>query len=344
MQKTTHSLKELAQYLNAELKGDPDTLIHSIAPLDKAQAGQLSFLHDHYLADPKYKSFLSTTQASVVILSPKFSELSTVNQLIMDNPYLGYAKVAKLFAPKPNAQKGIHPTAVVGKNCCIAETACIGPHCVIGDEVVIGERTIVSAGCTIGDHSAIGADGTLYPKATLYHNIKIGDRVILQSGVVIGSDGFGMVNDNGTWYKIPQLGGVILGNDVEIGANTTIDRGALEDTVIGDGVKLDNQIQIGHNVRIGAHTVIAGCTGIAGSTEIGRGCMIGGAAMISGHIKLTDGVILTASAAVSSSILNPGIYSSGVPSQPNAEWRKNAVRFKQLDEMARRLKKLEQSQ
>lgn len=343
MLKNRHSLYELSCYLNAELKGDPDLAIHSIAPLHKAKAGQISFLHDNYLADPKYKNFLKTTQASAVILSSKFSEFCSVNQLIMENPYLGYAKVAQLFAPKQNAKTGVHPTAAIGKNCQIADSASIGPQCVLGDNVYIGEGTIIGAGCIIGHNSTLGTNILLHAKVTIYHDIKIGDRVIVQSGAVIGSDGFGMVNDNGAWYKIPQLGGVIIGNDVEIGANTTIDRGALEDTQIGNGVKLDNQIQIGHNVTIGAHTIIAGCTGIAGSVTIGKGCMIGGAAMISGHLELTDGVILTASTAVSTSIRVPGVYSSGVPSQPNVEWRKSAVRFKQLDEIARRLKKLERS-
>ncbi len=342
MLKDRHSLDELSHYLGAELKGDPKCIIDGIASLDKAKPGQISFFHENALSGAaKYKKFLHDTQASAVILSSKYSEFCTTNLLILDNPYLGYAKVATLFLAKSTAKPGIHPTAVVGKNCQIAASASIGAHCTIGDNVYIGEQTVIAAGCVIGNDSSLGSGCSLYSNVTLYHAVCIGDRVIIQSGAVIGSDGFGMINDNGVWYKIPQLGGVAIGNDTEIGANTTIDRGALEDTVIGNGVKLDNQIQIAHNVHIGDHTAIAACTGIAGGTHIGKGCMVGGAASINGHIEITDRVILTALANVSSSITEPGIYSSGVPLQPNAQWRKNAARFRQLDDIARRLYKLE---
>lgn len=332
------SLQHIAHHLSAELRGDPHCEIKSIAPLDKAVEGQISFLNN-----PQYRSFLSTTRATALILSPKDASAYTGNCLIMANPHLGYAKVATLFTPPHAVKQGVHPSAVIGQDCHIAPSASIAAGCVIGNHVSIGENTILGPGCSVGDRSTIGSDTVLYAHVTLYHRIQVGDGVILHSGVVIGADGFGFVPDEttGHWYKIPQLGGVRIGHAVEVGANTTIDRGALEDTVIEEGVKLDNLIQIAHNVRIGAHTVIAGGTAIAGSVEIGKHCMIGGDAAISGHLQITDGVILTARTEVGSSISQPGVYSSGMPSQPNLQWRKNIVRFTQLDQMARRLKKLE---
>jgi len=338
MSSLTISLEQLAQHLSAQLNGDPQCEITGIAPLDKAIAGQISFLNN-----PQYRSFLNTTQASAVILSPKDASSYSGNSLVMANPYLGYAKVATLFTPKSSAKTGVHPGAVIGENCRIASSASIAASCVIGDNVSIGEQTIVGPGCTIGDNSSLGDHCLLHAHVTLYHGVCIGDRAIVHSGAVLGADGFGLVNDKGIWYKIPQLGGVKVGHDVEIGANTTIDRGALEDTVIGDGVKLDNLIQIAHNVRVGAHTAIAGGTVVAGSVDIGKHCMIGGGVAISGHLQITDGVILTSKTEVGSSITEPGVYSSGMPSQPNLQWRKNIIRFTQLDDMARRLKKLEKN-
>ncbi len=336
MHATTITLEQLAAHLSAQLNGNPECRITGIAPLDKAVVGQISFL-----SNPQYRSFLQTTQASAVVLSPKDAPLYTGNCLVMADPYLGYAKTATLFAPKPSVKTGIHPSAVIGEHSHIAPTASIGACCVIGDHVSIGEHTIVGSGCSIADHSTLGDHCLLYANVTLYHRVQIGHRTVLHSGVVIGSDGFGLVNDKGSWYKIPQLGGVRVGDDVEIGANTTIDRGALEDTAIEDGVKIDNLVQIAHNVRIGAHTAIASGTGIAGSVDIGKHCMIGGDVGISGHLQITDGVILTARTEVGSSITERGVYSSGMPSQPNLQWRKNIIRFYQLDDIARRLKKLE---
>jgi UDP-3-O-[3-hydroxymyristoyl] glucosamine N-acyltransferase len=330
------SLQQLAQHLSAELHGDPQCEISGVAPLDKATKGQISFL-----SDPKYQSFLTTTSAAAVILSAKDAAIYTGNKLVMNNPYLGYAKVATLFIPKSATKPGIHPTAVIGEHCHIAPTASIGAHCVIGENVTVGANTRIGPGCTIGDSSSVGENCLLHAQVTLYHRVTIGNGTILHSGVVIGADGFGMVNDQGVWHKIPQLGGVKIGEHVEIGANTAVDRGALEDTVIEDGVKLDNLIQIAHNVHIGAHTAIAGGTVVAGSVKIGKYCMIGGGVAISGHLQITDKVILTAKAEVGHSITEPGIYSSGMPYQPNLQWRKNITRFRQLDEMARRLKRLE---
>lgn len=332
------TLAELAEHIGAQLEGDPTCVISSPAPLDKAGLGQISFLHD-----PKYKKFLPDTQASAVILNPKDKVKTNANLLLLENPPLGYAKALEKLVSLPRPKPGIHPTAVVGEHCKISQTATIGPYVVIGDHVEIGENTVIDAHCAIGDHATLGENVRLYPNVTLYHTISIGDRTIIHGGAVIGADGFGQVNDKGKWIKIPQLGNVVIGNDVEIGANTTIDRGALEDTIISDGVKLDNLIQIAHNVHIGAHTLMAGCSAVAGSTHIGKHCTIGGGVVIGGHIHIADQVMLTGTTVIHASISDPGVYSSGVPSQPNQAWRRNAVRFLQLDDMARRLRKLEKN-
>lgn len=261
--------------------------------------------------------------------------------LVVKNPELAFAKALSFFEKRPVIEAGIHPSVVMGKNCHIDSSASIAAGCVIGEEVRIGSHAIISANTVIGDRVEIGTDFYCYSQVSLYHDIVIGDRVILHSGAVIGADGFGLANDRGRWIKIPQIGRVVLGNDVEVGANTTIDRGALEDTIIEDGVKIDNLVQIAHNVRIGANTVIAGCSGVAGSTDVGRHCMIGGGVCINDHITIADGVIITGMAMVLHSIDVPGIYSSGTGLQTNREWRKSAVRFQQLDKMAKRLQNLE---
>lgn len=330
-----YTLSELASYLQAELKGDPQLVVTAVAALDKACPGQISFF-----ADPRYQKYLNTTQATAIIIDPQNAKKCPNNLLIMKNPHYGYARVAALFERKPQLMEGIHRSAVIGEGCNIAHSVSIGAHCSIGNHVSIAEGTVIHPGCVISDNVQIGSQCLMWGHVAIYHGVRIGQRAVIHSGAVIGSDGFGMVQNEGAWHKIPQLGGVQIGDDVEIGANTTIDRGALEDTIIENGVKLDNHIQIAHNVQIGAHTVIAGCTAIAGSTRIGKYCMIGGAVAINGHIEITDQVILTATATVSSSIKKSGVYSSGVPLQDNRTWRKNAVRFQGLDKMARQLKKL----
>lgn len=338
MAETSYTLRELADQLKATLHGNPDCRITGIAPLDRAQQGQISFL-----SSPQFRHHLVTTKASAVILSANDAQQCTVDKLVTDNPYLGYAKVAALFIDKPNIKAGIHPSTVIGENCQIAASASIGAHCVIGDNVIIGENTVVSSGCIIGNNCQLGQDNYLWANVTIYYDVKIGDRNIIHSGAVIGSDGFGMANDNGIWQKIPQLGTVVIGNDVEIGANTTIDRGALDNTVIEDGVKLDNQIQIAHNVHIGAHTAIAGCTGIAGGAKIGKHCMIGGGASIVGHIEIADNVILAGTATVEKPISEAGVYGSGTGILPFRELKKMNARMRQLDELAKRLQKLEKN-
>lgn len=332
----TKTLAELAQLLDAELVGDPNTVIQGIAPLQQARAGQLSFLDN-----PRYIKYLSHTQASAVIIIPTHRESCPVAALLVANPYLAYAKVAQCFAPVKSITSGIHPTVIMGKNCHIDPSASIGPYCVLGDEVAVHADVVIEACCQLADRVVIGSATHLYPRVTCYSDVRVGTHAIIHSGVVLGADGFGIANDRGHWVKVPQLGGVVLGDDVEVGANTTIDRGALTDTIIEQGVKLDNQIQIAHNVKIGAHTAIAGCVGIAGSTEIGKYCVIGGGTCINGHIKIADKVMISGMSMVTHSITEPGVYSSGTGIQKQRDWHKTVARLHQLDQLARRLKRLE---
>ncbi|HBC35598.1 MAG TPA: UDP-3-O-(3-hydroxymyristoyl)glucosamine N-acyltransferase, partial [Marinobacter adhaerens] len=243
--------------------------------------------------------------------------------------------------PAPVATPGVHATAVVDPSASIAEDACIGPNVVVEAEAEIGEKVVVGAGSVIGARASIGSRTLIRPRVTLAHDVVVGERCHILSGAVIGSDGFGFANEKGVWHRIAQLGRVVLGNDVEVGANTTIDRGALDDTVIGNGVKLDNLIQIAHNVRIGDHSAMAAMVGIAGSTRIGRHCVFGGASGVAGHLEIADQVHLTGMTLVTGDIREPGVYSSGTSADTNRQWRKNAVRFRQLDALARRVKELE---
>jgi UDP-3-O-[3-hydroxymyristoyl] glucosamine N-acyltransferase len=330
------TLGEIADHIKADLHGDPDCPITGINTLQGAKKGELGFLSNR-----RYSRYLKTTNASAVILSAADLESCPVNALVMENPYLGYARVATLLYPTIQSAPGISQSAVIGSGTDINETVFIGHNTVIGDNVTVGSHSRVGAGCVIGDNVSIGENSTLLANITLIAGVSLGSRVILHPGVVIGSDGFGLARDEDKWVKIPQIGSVRIGNDVEIGANTTIDCGALDDTVIEDGVKIDNQVQIGHNVRIGAHTAIAGCVGIAGSAKIGRRCMIGGAAGIGGHLEIVDDVIITGMATVANSILKPGIYSSGIPVTDNKRWKRNVARFQHFDEIVRRLKNIE---
>jgi len=339
-----YTLRKLADFLGADLRGDPNCPIFNIAPLDRARAGDISFLEKS-----AYRDCLVTTLASAVILRLADAvgadqlQQPCQNFLIVKDPYVAYAKVSSLFATKiPTLPAGIHSSAVVGACCTIDTSAAIGANCVVGNNVIIGKNTVMDAGCVVGDHVVIGDDTKLYANVTIYYGVHVGSRVIIHSGAVIGADGFGMANDSGVWCKIYQLGSVVIGDDVEIGANTTIDRGALVDTVIGNGVKIDNQVQVGHNVQIGEHTAIAGCVGIAGSTRIGKHCMIGGGAGINGHITIADGTIVTASSNIHKSITQPDIYASGIPAVSHRTWWRILKRLFQLDEIVNRLKKLEQ--
>lgn len=344
------TLGQIAQRLGGEVVGDATLEVAGLAPLDQAQAHQLAFL-----ANPKYLSQVDTTQAGAVLIAPsdldKLASRAGRTFIVTANPYAYFARVAQLFidlaAPKTPA--GVHPSAVVDPSAQVAASAVIGPHVVIEAAAVVGEHVRLDANVTIGRGTSIGEGSHLYPNVTVYHGCNIGPRAIVHAGAVIGSDGFGFAPDfvgdgderTGSWVKIPQVGGVTIGADVEIGANTTIDRGAMADTTIEACVKIDNLVQIGHNCKIGAYTVIAGCAGIAGSTTIGRHCMIGGAVGIAGHVTLADYVIVTAKSGVSKSLLKPGIYTSAFPAVDHAQWNKSAALMRNLDKLRERIKALE---
>jgi UDP-3-O-[3-hydroxymyristoyl] glucosamine N-acyltransferase len=329
-------LGDIARELGADLRGDPQQRITGLATLQRAGSEQISFL-----ANPSYGKHVATSQAGAIIVSPEFAALATCSALVMDNPYLGYARLSHWFDTTPKAPTGVHPSAVIDPSASIGDGASIGAQVVIEADVDIGEGVVVGHGCVVGARTRIGRESLLRPRVTLAHDVVIGQRCHILSGAVIGSDGFGFANERGVWHRIAQIGRVVLGNDVEVGANTTIDRGALDDTVIGDGVKLDNLIQIAHNVHIGDHSAMAAKVGISGSTRIGSHCVFGGAAGVAGHLTISDGVQLTGMTLVTGDISEPGVYSSGTSAETNRQWRKNAVRFRQLDAMARRLKELE---
>lgn len=334
--KRSYQLLELAQHLDAVLVGDPEHEISALATLQNAHAHSLGFI-----ANPAYKKYLTSTQAGALLIHPDLQDEFSGNKLVTTNPYIAYARASALFSSAPVPAIGIHPTAVVGENCVIASDVSIGANAVIGDAVTLAEGVVIGPGCYIGDDSLIGKNTRLAANVSIYHGITIGENCILHSGCVIGADGFGFAPQAGGWLKIHQLGGVVIGNNVEIGACTCIDRGALDDTWIADGVIIDNQVQIAHNVRIGKNTAIAGHSAIAGSTTIGANCTISGAVAIVGHISLTDKVHITARSLVSASISEAGSYSSGTPLAQTKDWRKNAARFRQLDSLATRLIKLE---
>lgn len=332
----TMTLGQLAEALGAELRGPEALQITGLATLQEAGYGQLSFL-----ANKQYRKFLDDSSASAVLLKAEDAEGFAGNALIVPDPYLAYARISHLFDPKPKAVAGIHPSAVVAEDAQVDASASIGPFAVIESGACIGANVTVGAHCFVGARCVIGEGGWLAARVTLYHDVTIGKRVVIQSGAVIGGEGFGFANEKGIWRKIAQIGGVTLGDDVEIGVNTAVDRGALSDTRIGDGVKLDNQIQIAHNVQVGDHTAMAACVGISGSTRIGKHCMIAGGVGMVGHIDVCDNVFVSGMTMVTRSITEPGGYSSGTAMQPLAEWRKSAARIRQLDEMSKRLQQLE---
>jgi UDP-3-O-[3-hydroxymyristoyl] glucosamine N-acyltransferase len=335
----SYSLKQLIHGLDVKLQGDDHCLITGIAAIEKASPGHLCFL-----INSRYRKYLATTKASAVILTAEDAPLCHTNAIICHNPHYIYALIAQHFKQRLKPVAGIHDTVVIGQDCQIAKTASIGPYVVLGDRVTIGEHCIIGSHCRMGHDVSIGDRTTLATNVSLYDFIHIGQDCRMESGVVIGSEGFGFAMEKGQWHAVPQLGGVVIGNRVSIGANTTIDCGAVGDTVIEDGVKLDNLIQVGHNVHIGQNTIIAGCVGIAGSAHIGKYCMIGGASGIGGHINIADHVIITGMTAVSKSIREPGIYSSGVGGLvSNHVWRKNSARFQRLESVYERLKALESS-
>ena len=296
------TLAQIVARLGGRVAGPSDTPIDQVASLESADARQIAFY-----TGKRHRAKLDATKAGAVIVAPDCEGDTRRPRIVVENPYLYFARVSQLFNPVVRQPPGVHASAVVAKSARLGEGVSIGAGCVVGEDVVIGD------------------DSCLYPRVVIYARCKLGRRVIVHSGAVIGADGFGIADDNGHWVKIPQIGSVRIGDDVEIGANTTIDRGALDDTVIEEGVKLDNQIQIGHNTRIGAHTAIAGCVGIAGSADIGRHCTFGGAAMILGHLTIVDHVNISAGTFISRSILKPGTYTGIYPVDEHEAWARGAA-------------------
>jgi UDP-3-O-[3-hydroxymyristoyl] glucosamine N-acyltransferase len=332
-------LAEIAERLGGELVGNPDVLVWQVATLENGGPNQISFL-----SKARYRRLLTTTRAAALILSVADRGLTGIPHILCDDPYLYFANVSRLFNPEPAVAPGVHQTAIVHPDAVVSVLSQLDAGCIIGAGARIDEGAIIGAGSIVGDRTRIGSDTRLYARVTVYHDCDIGQRNIIHSGVVIGSDGFGLARSGGTWLKIPQIGRVRIGNDVEIGANTTIDRGAIDDTVIEDGVKLDNQIQIGHNVRIGEHTAMAGCVGVAGSANIGRGCTVGGGAIILGHLTIADHVNISAGTLVAKSITAPGTYTGAFPTDDHKSWLKNASHLRNLDSIAGRLSALEKKE
>ena len=332
-----HTLEQLAELTNSAFNGDKNTPIDSVAGLNEAITGQISFV-----SDPKYINKLADTSASVVILNKTLAESYSGNVLINDNPYLTFARVLEILYAEPKSNSTVHKSAVIAENVNMHETANIAPNVVIEEGVTIEKNVAISAGSYIGENTHIAEGTRLYPNVTLYKDTKVGRNSIIHAGAVIGSDGFGFApTADKSWFKILQIGNVVIGDDVEIGANCTIDRAALGTTTICNGVKLDNQVHVAHNVTIDEHTVIAGATGIAGSTYIGKRCQIGGAVAISGHLEIADDVIITGKSMVIKSIKTAGVYSSGIAADENKKWRKNAARFRSLDEIAKKVSHLD---
>jgi len=334
----TLTLAQLAQQLNVELKGDTDVRVSTVASLQRAGPGALSFL-----ANPKYRRYLKNTRASAVVLSGRDAQDSPVPVLVSDNPYACYARAARLLYPQDKPRSGIHPSAIIDEAAEIDPSAWIGANTVVAEGAKIGPSAQIGPGCIVGAKVEIGQGSQLVARVTVLAEAHIGSRAILHPGVVIGSDGFGLAEVEGRWEKVPQLGSVHIGNDVEIGANTTVDRGTVEDTIIEEGVKIDNQVQVAHNVFIGAQTAIAACVGISGSTRIGRHCTLAGGVGVVGHLEIADRVHITGMSMVTRSISGPGTYSAGTPLMENRQWRRNAVRMKQLDGLTRRVSSLEKS-
>lgn len=325
MQTDGYSLGELAVRFGLELHGDPEGRILRVATLQNAGPDALSFF-----ANAHYRKQLAVTRAGAVVIAAEHLAACPTPALVHPNPYLAYARIAADLYPLPRAGAGVHPSAVVSEHAYIDPTASVGAQAVIEDDVSIGARVIVGPGCIVQSGTRIGPDTRLVARVTLCAGTKIGERCILHPGVVIGADGFGFAMEGRRWFKVPQVGAVQIGDDVEIGANTTIDCGAIEDTVIENGVKLDNQIQIGHNVTVGEHTAIASCTGISGSTTIGKRCMIGGLVGMAGHLTIADDVIITGFSMISASLTRAGSYSSGIPAEETREWWRRVAQFRKL--------------
>ncbi len=328
----THTAAQLASQFGLALRGDGEASVSGVSTLAGAQSGQLSFL-----ANPRYRSQLAETAAGIVIMRAEDANGYAGTALLADDPYSAFARVSALFDSAEPVEPGIHASAALHATAVVDVGAQIGPFVSIGARSRIGAHAVVGPGCVIGEDCIVGEGCSLGASVTLVKRVRLGKRVMVHPGAVLGADGFGLAMAGGRWIKVPQLGGVVVGDDCEIGANTTIDRGAIEDTVLEEDVRLDNQIQIGHNAHIGAHTAMAGCSAVAGSARIGRYCLIGGGAGVLGHLELCDRVVVTAMTLVTHSIREPGEYSSGTPLMDNRSWRKSAARFRQLDKLARRM-------
>ncbi len=332
MNNPTYTAHDIAARFGLQLHGDGDATIHGVATLAHAGPGQLGFL-----SNPRYRAQLAESRASIVVLRADDVDAAPGTALVAKDPYTAFAKIAALFDVPPAREPGIHPLAAVDPTASVSPSAHVGPFVSIGARSVVGEGCVIGTGSVIGEDCVVGDGSELIARVTLVTRVRLGKRVRVHPGAVLGADGFGLAMDAGRWIKVPQLGGVRIGDDCEIGANACVDRGALEDTVLEEDVRIDNLVQIAHNVQIGAHSAIAGCTGIAGSAKIGRYCLLGGHVGVVGHLEICDKVVITGKSVVRSSIHEPGEYSSGTPLDDNRSWRKNAARFKQLDALARRI-------
>lgn len=332
------TLAQLAEKIGATLDGNADTVVYALSNMEKAQQGkgQIAFL-----SDSRYKSKLADCQADAIIIKAEDADAFSGNKLIMDDPYIGFALVAQVFDTTPAPAKDIAPSAVISSSAKLGRNVAIGANAVIEDGVELGDNVIVGPGCFIGKNAKIGVGTKFWANVTIYHEVEIGENCLFQSSTVVGSDGFGYANNKGKWIKIPQLGSVKIGDNVEVGACTSIDRGALDDTIIASNVIIDNQCQIGHNDELGEGTAMAGASAIAGSTKIGKNCLLGGASGINGHIEIADNVVIGGMGMVVHSIKEPGMYSSGLPLQKNREWLKTAARLLKISEVHTRLRAVE---
>jgi UDP-3-O-[3-hydroxymyristoyl] glucosamine N-acyltransferase len=333
---SAYTLEKIASLLKLEFRGNPELVITGLASLERAGPASLSFYHN-----PRYRKALDHSSAGAVIIDPRYAGQCRQSVLLSSNPYLSFAEASALFVKPASNAAGIHPSAHIDATASVAGDASVGPNVCVGAGTIIESRVRIGANCVIGAGCRIGSNTVLYPNVTLYDDVTLGSRCIIHSTAVLGADGFGFASDGARHVKIHQLGGVEIGNDVEIGAGSTVDRGAIENTVVSDGVKIDNQVQIAHNVRIGESSIICGCSAIAGSSEIGKNCIIAGAVGIINHVRICDGVTVTAMSLVSRSINTPGIYSSGTGLSDSVTWKRNIARFSRLDEMWRKLAELE---
>jgi UDP-3-O-[3-hydroxymyristoyl] glucosamine N-acyltransferase len=332
----TVTLGDLAVRFGLALRGDPDRPVDHVGTLAGAGPRGIAFL-----ANAKRIDELASANAAAVILPPKLADQSPLDCLLADNPHAAFARIADVLHPKAMSPAGIHPSAVVAPDAHIDPTAHIGALVVIGARSVIGARAYIGPGCVIGDDVELATDVRLVARVTVLERVTIGPRSVLDAGVVVGSEGFGNALDEGRWVHVPQVGTVRIGADVEIGANSSVDRGALEDTVIGNGVRIDNLVQIGHNCTIGEHSALAGCAGLAGSSHVGARCRIGGGAGLAGHLRICDDVTVTAYTLVTGDIREPGVYSGGIPAESAADWRRIVGRLKRIEGLARRVGDLE---